>query len=253
MRGFGRLLYSEIKRLRHTSLLYLHIAVPAAGTAAFLWYYSLAGWESRSEVLVYFQTVACVWPFFCGMVCGLSAEMEEALGYQNFFLLPGRRFHALLAKWIVLLGLGLLAGLAALMGFSLVYRCFPDGNAYGLWTCLSSAALIFLGQVTVYLIHLALSFAAGKGVSICFGIAGTLLSFLFLTGLGDGKWMFFPWAWGGRFSTYLLLYMAEKDRGLKLSETIWKEAGVCFAIAICIILLAFVWFYKYEGRRSQEE
>ena len=108
MRGFGRLLYSEIKRLRHTSLLYLHIAVPAAGTAAFLWYYSLAGWESRSEVLVYFQTVACVWPFFCGMICGLSAEMEEALGYQNFFLLPGRRFHALLAKWIVLLGLGLL-------------------------------------------------------------------------------------------------------------------------------------------------
>ena len=199
MRGFGRLLYSEIKRLRHTSLLYLHIAVPAAGTAAFLWYYSLAGWESRSEVLVYFQTVAlCValllrhgmrafrgdggsfrisefFPSARQKISCAACEMDRAAGAWA----AGRSCcsHGIFSC------LPLLSGWKCIWALDMSFQCCFDLPGAG--DCVSDPS--------------ALSFAAGKGVSICFGIAGTLLSFLFLTGLGDGKWMFFPWTWGGRF------------------------------------------------------
>lgn len=252
MKEFGRLCLCEMYKIRHTSILWVHLVVPIAGAALFLWYYRFSGWESRAEIQAYFQSVACVWPFFCGVLCGMSEDMEEGIGYQNFLILPGKKSQALLAKWCVLMGLGFLGGMAAVMGFSVIYQWFPQGKVYSLWLCMGAALLIFAGQSVVYLLHLMLAFLAGKGASIGAGMAGTLTAFLFLTGLGDGKWMFFPWAWSGRFVSYLLIYTAEKNKGQEIQETFIWQMGICLAVALFIILLTFLWFRSYEGRRSRE-
>lgn len=81
MRGWIRLLKSEAVRLRHTALSRVHLILPAAGAAVFLGYYSVSKWDSAAKVQAYLQVVACVWPFLCGVLCGMAEEMEADCGY----------------------------------------------------------------------------------------------------------------------------------------------------------------------------
>ena len=252
MSRFIRLIRSEGIRMRHTAALRVHLIVPAAGAALFLWYFFFSEWGSREKVQMYLQVLSCVWPFLCGMICGMAEEMEADNGYQNFFSLPARKFQALLSKWFVLTAAGLLSCLIAVLGFALVFRHFPEGGIYGLEIYLKEAVVIWLGQAAVYLIHLLLSFWFGKSVSIGFGIMGTLLAFLMLTGLGDGIWMFFPWTWSGRLGSYLLLYINGNPGSGELSPVVKSELGICLAIFIVITAAAFLCFTQYEGRRRQE-
>lgn len=251
MRSFVCLIKSEALRMRHTTLLKIHLILPAAGAAVFLVYYSFSRWDSAGKVLGYLQVVSSVWPFLCGLICGMSEEMEADCGYQNFFLLPGRKFQALLSKWLVLLGAGLAACLIAVMGFAVVYYFYPEGDVYSMAVYLEAALAIWLGQTVVYLMHLMLALCFGKTVSIGTGIAGTLLACLMLTGLGDGIWMWFPWAWSGRFASYLLLYTG-RSSGQVLSLSVKGELWFCLAASMIIAGLIFLWFTGYEGRRVQE-
>ena len=91
MKGFAELMKSEWMRIRHTVLFWIHLVLPTAGAALFLWYYSFAKWDTVDKVRMYLQVVSCVWPFLCGAVCGMAEEMEADCGYQNFFCLPGRK------------------------------------------------------------------------------------------------------------------------------------------------------------------
>lgn len=91
MKGFADLMKSEWMRIRHTALFWIHLVLPTAGAALFLWYYSFAKWDTVDKVRMYLQVVSCVWPFLCGAVCGMAEEMEADCGYQNFFCLPGRK------------------------------------------------------------------------------------------------------------------------------------------------------------------
>ena len=116
---------------------------------------------------------------------------------------------------------------------------------------LEAALAIWLGQTVVYLMHLMLTLCFGKTVSIGTGIAGTLLACLMLTGLGDGIWMWFPWAWSGRFASYLLLY-TDRSSGQVLSLSVKGELWFCLAASVIIAGLIFLWFTGYEGRRVQE-
>ena len=118
MKGFAELMKSEWMRIRHTVLFWIHLVLPTAGAALFLWYYSFAKWDTVDKVRMYLQVVSCVWPFLCGAVCGMAEEMEADCGYQNFFCLPGRKFQAFLSKWCLLMLAGLFSCLIAVMGFA---------------------------------------------------------------------------------------------------------------------------------------
>ena len=118
-----------------------------------------------------------------------------------------------------------MACLLAVVGFAVVYRFFPEGTVFPFSVYLQEAVLIWLGQAVVYLLHLALSLRFGKTVSIGVGTAGSLLAFLMLTGLGDGIWMFFPWAWSCRGCSYLLLYAAGSGPNFTLNPSV-KMGGI---------------------------
>lgn len=165
-------------------------------------------------------------------------------------ILPGRKFQALLTKWLILFLAGFPACIIAVFGFAAVYRTFPDGAVYGMAIYLGAAVVIWIGQAVVYLLHLVLAFLFGKGVSIGVGVMGSLSAFLMLTGLGDGIWMFFPWSWSGRSCSYLLLYMAGKSDGAVINPMIKTELGICAVIFAFLTAAAFLWFSGYGGRKS---
>lgn len=58
MRSFVRLIKSEVLRMRHTTLLKIHLILPAAGAAVFLIYYSFSRWDSAGKVQGYLQVVS---------------------------------------------------------------------------------------------------------------------------------------------------------------------------------------------------
>ena len=247
------LMKSEGIKIQHTTLFWIHLILPLVGAAIFLWYYSFASWDSMNKIQAYLQIVSCIWPFLCGVICSISEEMEADCGYQNFFCLSRRKFQAFLSKWCFLMLIGLFSCLIAIVGFALIYGLFPGGKVYTLVVYLEEAAVIWIGQSIVYLIHLVLAFTFGKGVSIGIGILGTLSAFLMLTGMGDGIWMFFPWSWSGRICSYLLLYIAGKNRGAEINPIIINELGICLVVFLILTTAAFLWFWRFEGRRAQSE
>lgn len=253
MKGFLRLMKTEEIKIRHTALFWLHIILPVTGASLFLWYYSFSNWGSTEKVTAYLQVISCIWPFLCGVICGMAEEMEEDCGYQNFFYLPRRKFQSFLSKWCLLMLVGFFSCLIAVIGFALIYRLFPDGLVYAMPVYLQEMAAIWIGQAAVYLIHLVLAFSFGKGMSIGIGILGTLSAFLMLTGMGDGIWMFFPWSWSGRICSYLLLYIAGKNRGAEINPIIINELGICLVVFLILTTAAFLWFWRFEGRRAQSE
>ncbi|MCS4516480.1 hypothetical protein JTS93_10565 [Clostridium botulinum] len=67
------------------------------------------------------------------------------------------------------------------------------------------AVVLFVANVLLYILHVLVTLKLGRGASIGLGIAGTLLSALMLTGLGDRVWQWTPWAFGVRFCDYTML------------------------------------------------
>lgn len=206
MKGFARLLAAEMRKYAHTPVLKIHLVLPLVGMAVFLLYYSFSGWSSAGKVQAYLEVVACIWPFLTGLVCGMAAEMEAEAGYQILLLLPPGRCRGIAAKWLGLLIMGLGAVLLAILGFGILYRLLPGGDVFSLDLYVREALVIWLGQIPVYLIHLFLALRLGKAASISAGAGGMILACLMLTGMGEGIWMYLPWAFSGRWCDYVLVY-----------------------------------------------
>ncbi|WP_455796847.1 hypothetical protein [Clostridium butyricum] len=62
------------------------------------------------------------------------------------------------------------------------------------------AVVVFIAQISLYLFHVFLSIRFGSGVSIGMGIFESMISGLFITGLGDGIWRYVPCSFAVRFS-----------------------------------------------------
>lgn len=253
MMGLIQLGRVEVLKWRRTPLYWIHLLLPLAGGAVFLAYYAISGWDPASEVQAYLEVTAGIWPFVCGMVCAMSVELEEVSRFQSFFGLPQKRYHALLVKWMSLLAAGFFSGMLGCVGFGLVYRQMDGGAVYPLKMYLEAAVVLWLGQTVLYLWHLCLSLRFGKPISIGLGLVESVWSMLFLTGLGEGRWMFFPWCWSGRWCDHLLSY----NRTGGGHAAFWQGNvpavfAICAGIAVLLTAAAFLWFWKFEGRRQQE-
>lgn len=251
MKRFFRLCLCEFQKLRRTPILHMHLIVPAAGLCAILLYYQISTMSSLSKVQVWLECLSALWPLLCGILCGMAAEAEEDGGYQTFFVLPARKFHALLAKWLVLLILGLFSALLAVLGFGLLFQPGPEADFLTPLFYLRAALILWAGQIIVYLIHLFFSFQWGKTASIAVGSAGLIFSLLMLTGLGNARWMFFPYSWSSRLGDYLLLYTAKGSESAGFfTEGLQAALFICGAVAVLLTAAIFFWFAFYEGRRQ---
>lgn len=245
-----RLVRAEIWKMRHTLLTWIHVLIPLLGITVFLIYYSFAGWSEEGKISGYVQVLSITFPLLISVVCSLSVEMEEQGHFQTLLGAAVHKLEPLLAKWIVLAGMGLGAMLLAVGGFAAGYGIMTGRMIYTPGQYLGIAAVLWLGGANLYLLHLFLNLAFSKHISMCAGTAELLVAALFLTGLGEGRWQFFPCSWSGRWSGYLLLYW----KGTAAVSAGFMFRSFCVGAVLTAVLwgMIFLWYHFYEGRQCHD-
>ena len=196
---------ADFIKTKHLSIRIAHIAIPMGIAAMFLAYYTYVPWDGYTKVAAYYQVLGAGFPTLIGLFCAMLAEQELSAGTFQNILSASKRPVAFFSKLLVLILFGMGAVLFASAMFGTGYFFFL-GQQYIKYSFYIEAAFVMMGSnIFLYILHMFLALRFNKGVTIGFGIVESLLSALFLTGLGDGIWIFVPAAWAGRFISISLL------------------------------------------------
>lgn len=252
MRELFRYMRAELVKMRHTFLYPLHITVPVIGSVIFLLYYRVAGRNETAQISGYAEVIGIALPVVVSIVCAGNVGLEEKNHFHTFLGGPVYRWNSFLAKYLALLGTGILAVLAAILFFAAGYHWIlgKEGISVGAYGKL--AAILCLGSVPLYLEHLFLNLMFTRTVSLCVGVIQFLLSALFLTGLGDGRWPFFPCTWSARGASLFLAYAAGNGAGAAFLTEIKSASAVCLLLTLMIYAIIRIWFQFYEGRQCND-
>ncbi len=240
MKKFERCVRAEGMKMRHTFIYPLHLAAPLAASVLFLLYYHMTGLSEPAQLAGYVQVIGVALPFAVSLVCAGNVGLEEQ---TRFLVFPGSmagRGYVFFAKYLLLLALGAFAVFAAVFLFAAGYCGLLGGEDISVELCVGLALALWLGSAPLYLEHLFLNLACEKQVSLCVGVAQLLVSALFLTGLGDGRWQLVPCTWSARGAS------------LFLAGALWRETAHTSAASLLAVLFLCagfgLWFYFYEGR-----
>lgn len=238
--------------MKHTFLYPLHIAVPVIGSILFLLYYHVSDWDEMMQISGFIQVIGIALPFVIALICAGNVSLEEENHFQPFLGTSVCKWHTLFAKWMVLEALALLSIIASVCMFACGYHWILGKEAlssqiYGLLIL-----FLWLGSIPLYLEHLFLNFTYSKAASLGAGVAQLLLSALFLTGLGDGKWQFFPSTWSVRWTSLILTVIVNDGASDFLIGKVKTYAMICLLITVVIYVIIRMWFYFYEGRQCDE-
>lgn len=252
MKEVFRLMKAELMKMRHTFLYGLHIGAAVIGSLIFLLYYRVAGWNEVAQIAGFLEIIGVALPFAVSLVCAGNVGLEEENHFQTFFACSTRKWSAFLAKWLVLLGLCLITVLTAVFFFGAGFHWWlgKDGLSFKTYGIL--ALILCVGSAPLYLEHLFLNMMFTKPVSLSIGVAQFLLSSLFLTGLGDGRWPFFPCTWSARGSLMVLVTMAGQDLPKTSAVGMRNILVTCLLLMVVIYVIIRAWFHFYEGRQCND-
>lgn len=250
MRMLLRWMRSERIKWKRTLIPWIHIAAPILGAFLFLWYFSFTGGNAKNptgKIAGYLEVLSSAFPTLIGLICGLAAGQEEqAGGFQ--VMLCGLRSRAAACAGTLFLLLLFSAGSAAL-AVGLFAAGFRSASA-GFY--IRAVFAVWGGNVFLYILHLFVGLRFGRSASIGLGVAGSLISALMLTGLGDKIWLFVPWAWSVRLCDFLVLPMRYASASAAASAALRLGAGIA-ALASCVAFAALlIWFERWEGARPDE-
>ncbi len=170
---------------------------------------------------------------------GLSLYLKaEKLKYRHTFL------------WALTI---LMPAVCALLSAMLTYNYFAmDGHNWWYMSMLPGFLSIICGQIggkdlkkknhTIW----ALPGDVGK-----IWDAKLLLSALFLTGIGEGKWQYIPCSWSSRDA---VLYLTEQFNR-RVEGRFSVEMGdmfPCILLGMILCAIILIWFHFYEGRQENE-
>ena len=246
-----RLLKADIIKLKSTQLIWMHLYIPILGLIIFLGYYSYTPWSSFGKISAYLQVLSIVFPILIGIITSIVADQEYiAGGFQNILIGSEVKYLTFISKLILFFLLGTLSTILAIMGFYMGFS-FIENNIFPFTMYLTVVGILIGSNVFLYILHFFLSFRFSKGVSIGVGIAESLASALFLTGMGDGRWPFVPSSWSIRFIVSLL--MKYQNTGNMLLDPDLK-LGIIASIAATFLsfLIMSLWFIGWEGKRAEE-
>lgn len=252
MKVVFRGIYSEILKMKHTFLFPFHAAIPIFVSTVFLMYYRLASWSEVNEISAYIEIIGVSLPFVISIICAANTGLEEQNHFQIFLSGYVKKWKEIVVKLLVLLGMGFISIFTAVVLFGMGYNKIIGKGGISLSMYMCIALLLFLGSIPVYLEHLCINLAFSGTISQCIGVAQSLLSALFLTGLGDIRWKFFPCTWSARGS---LLFVNGLFQG-KIESIFFNEIKksalifVLFMVIMCVII--GVWFHFYEGRQCSD-
>lgn len=244
-------LKSDLYKLCHSPLLLIHFIVPVVGMILFVWYYSFSPWNEVDKLSAYIQILSVSFPVLIGIMTSILAESEQKSGgFQMLLSTATPKYIPHITKLIWLILFGFCSSLLVLVGFGIGFSVLGY-TTFKLLFYIKTAVLLSISVVPLYLLHYIISFLAGKGYSLGLGIIGSLLSALFLTGLGDGIWTFLPWGITARFSETLLVSNLMNIDFLKFNGIIQSMIFILiftFLFLITLVLLS----NKWEGRKSED-
>lgn len=249
------MLRAEFVKMKRTTLFWMHILVPIVGTGIVLWYYKRLGALDMNVKSIgeFLEILSLAFPTLSGIVCALGTEMEVDAGNMQVLLggVAGK-CRAGGVKLVALLLLGAMGTLLAL-GSYLVGIYLYSGESFSgeLLLFTVESVFILLGtQIATYVIHFFVSLKWHKGVVIGAGIVESMLSALFLTGMGEGIWMYCPFAWGTQLLRYMIYYKEKfiMEITSDLRTGVWMSAGM----TVAFLTTFFVWFSYYEGKKEVE-
>ena len=250
MEDLKRLLKTDIIKLKSTGLLWIHICIPILGLFVFLGYYSYTPWKDFSKISSYLQVLCISFPILIGIITSIIGEQEYAAGgFQNMLISSEKKPLSFISKYIFTLGLGFLSTILSVIGFYIGFS-FIGNNIFPFKISLIIICILIGSNLLEYTFHFFLSFRFSKGISIGIGIVESLISALFRTGMGDGRWPFFPSAWGIRFVNSLLLKYENPNNYLDPSLGLGIRIASIGTIVGFIMVL--VWFTRWEGNKAEE-
>lgn len=245
MSAFVRCFRAELVKSRRSALLAAHLVLPLLFAAVFAAYFRLSAWPVFSKISAYPEALAVSLPFLQGLVTARAVQREQRAGRCQLLLgvLPSRS-AAFLGKLSFLLSALFVALVLALGAFALFYPAAPAA-LYG-----KILLFLLLTSLPLCVIHLFTALRFGTGATLGLSIAGSLLSALMLTGLGDALWRWIPWAWGVRAVDYLLLSRLDPPRFELLRADFSSGTASCVCMSLCLLLACLLWFRRWDGGKN---
>lgn len=210
---------------------------------------SVRGMED--QFTMYMTLVAAAFPFMIAMVTSISFQVEEENNFYHLLSAKNRNI-VLLSKLTVLFGMGCFSAVLALILCPLIMK-----QSYSIILFLRLFMVICIPNVILYMVHGFLFLRLGKTISIFVGICGTLIGFVFLTGLGDRIWKYIPYSMGIRGTNLLILLSTESMENFVQRKPLYLEdiSGLdvnCTIEIIIVAVLLMLWFCHWEGRKVYE-
>ena len=249
MSQFKNLLKADIIKLKSTQMLWIHLYIPILGLIAFLSYYSYAPYSSYNKVSAYLEVLCMAFPILIGIITSMVSDQEYmAGGFQNILISSETKSLSFISKYTLFLLLGILSTLLSVVGFYLGFSLMGKNN-FPLNMYLAVVGILIGSNMFEYVLHFFLSFRFSKGISIGVGIVESLISALFLTGMGDGRWPFAPCAWSMRFIGSLL---ARYQNVNFVDPDLHLGINICIFGTVLSFLIMLIWFTKWEGKKAEE-
>lgn len=252
MKKFIRRAQAELIKMKHTFLFPLHTAMPVLASGIVLLYYRYTRANELGQITAFLELIAIALPFVISIVCAENIGLEEQNHFQVFLGGYQKKWQAFAVKCIVLIGLGVLAIAGAIILFGLGYHFLlnKEGLAGGDYLLLS--VFLFFGSIPLYLEHVSFSLLFSKTASECIGVVETIFSALMLTGLGNGRWQFFPCTWSARgIGLMANTFYREEMSSIYLTE-LEKTVLLCPLLLLIICVIIGIRFHYYEGRQCDD-
>nr|WGD65391.1 lantibiotic immunity ABC transporter MutG family permease subunit [Bacillus subtilis]WGD72863.1 lantibiotic immunity ABC transporter MutG family permease subunit [Bacillus subtilis] len=176
MRLLLRCLKADFQKSKHTSFMWLHLIIPIAfSTVLILYFYE----RDQSQFHLYksfMEAIAVALPLLIGVLCGMTASLEEQAGkFQVLLGSTSPKVIAYASKMLMLLFMELCSiGIALfiyIIGLKFILHV-PD-LSYDIF--ITGGAWLVAGSVALYCIYFFISCMFGMGASVLIGGAGTCL------------------------------------------------------------------------------
>ncbi|QHI72251.1 lantibiotic immunity ABC transporter MutG family permease subunit [Aminipila terrae] len=253
MNNFTHCIQSSFYKVLHSRILWLHIIVPVLGISVFGGYFSYSPWGENDKIFGFIQAVIVAFPLMIAIAVSMLDEQEANAGnYHGILAAPYSKIISHIGNFIAISVLGLCASIFTVFGFGIIFHLMGY-TAYPITLFLKLSLLVFALNFGVYIIQYMISFAFGKGISLGFGIMGTLLSCLLYYGLADGFWQYIPFGWGIRISAYYL-FKVTNPQAFNTVMLDYRAGSLTMIIMTVVFMVCFViWSKNWQGQRYKSE
>lgn len=242
-------LKSDFLKTKRLSIRMAHLFIPIVAAILFVAYYSYAPWNELKKISIYYQVLGMGVPFLIGLFCVMLSEQEQTAGSFQTMLMAPKKLIPFLAKLLLLLIFGLAALVLASVIFGIAFLVVLGNDLVGIDFYLFASIIMLVSSIPLYILHLFLALEFNKGVSISLGIVESLVSALFLTGLGNSIWKYVPASWPARISTtFLSVYNGDTGASAELSGVF----PICFVVTIGAMAFYVLWANHWQGAKNND-